>query len=148
MMKFSTVFYLTCLMCLVALPCLAETESIGFIDSVKGEVIIVSGETSVQGVQNMKIIPGDLIKTGSNSSVGLILEDDTVLSLGPKSEIEIEEFLFDPAERNLSFIARMLRGTFSFITGQIAKLAPQKVKLETPDATLAVRGTKFVVEID
>lgn len=147
-MKFFPVLSLTFLMCVVAIPCLAEIESIGFIDTVKGEVTIVSGEASVRGVPNMKILPGDLIRTGSNSSVGLIMEDDTVLSLGPRSEIEIKEFLFDPAERNLSFVARMIRGTFSFITGQIAKLAPQKVKLETPDATLAVRGTKFVVEID
>ncbi|MDJ0623424.1 MAG: FecR family protein [Desulfocapsaceae bacterium] len=148
MMKFFSVLSLIFFMFIAANPCLAKIESIGFIDNVQGEVLIISGETSVQGVPNMKILPGDLIRTGSNSSVGLIMEDDTVLSLGPKSEIEIQEFLFDPAERNLSFVAKMIRGTFSFITGQIAKLAPRKVKLETPDATLAVRGTKFVVEID
>jgi hypothetical protein len=42
----------------------------------------------------------------------------------------------------------MIHGTFSFITGQIAKLAPEKVKFETPDATLGVRGTKVLVKID
>ena len=147
-MKFFVMLLLTCWMCLMAIPCFAEQESIGFINNVDGEVTIISGENSVRAVANMKIVPGDLIRTGAGSSVGLIMVDDTVLSLGPKSQIEIEEFLFDPAERDLSFVARLIKGTFSFITGQIAKLAPQKVKLETPDATLAVRGTKFVVEID
>jgi len=126
----------------------AEFESVAFVDSVKGEVMIVSSEIAVRAVQNMKVIPGDSIRTGSNSSVGLIFEDDTVVSLGPGSEMGIDEFLFDPAERQLSFVARMIKGTFSFITGQIAKLAPQKVILETPGATLGVRGTKFVVEVD
>ena len=147
-MKFLQVFLLLCVFSVLPNICAAEFESIAFVDSVKGEVMIVSSEMAVKAVQNMKVIPGDAIKTGSNSSVGLIFEDDTVVSLGPKSEMEIDEFVFNPAERQLSFVVRMIQGTFSFITGQIAKLAPQKAILETPTATLGVRGTKFVVEVD
>ena len=67
---------------------------------------------------------------------------------GPNSEMSIESFLFNPADKQLSFITRLIRGTFSFISGQIAKLAPKKVILQTPDATLGVRGTKFLVKVD
>ena len=149
MMKFQQVFLLLCPLLMFQQDiCAAEFESIAFVDSVNGEVMIVSSEIAVKAVQNMKVIPGDSIKTGANSSVGLIFEDDTVVSLGPESEMEVDEFMFNPAERQLSFVARMIKGTFSFITGQIAKLAPQKVILETPGATLGVRGTKFVVEVD
>jgi len=147
-MKFLHVLVLLCLFSALPNICAAEFESIAFVDSVKGEVMIVSSAMEVRAVQNMKVIPGDSIKTGSKSSVGLIFEDDTVVSLGPGSEMEVGEFIFNPAERQLSFVARMIKGTFSFITGQIAKLAPQKVILETPGATLGVRGTKFVVEVD
>ncbi len=147
-MKCLQVFLLLCLFSVIPNIYAAEFESIAFVDSVKGEVMIVSSEMAVRAVQNMKVIPGDSIRTGANSSVGLIFEDDTVVSLGPESEMEIDEFLFNPAERQLSFVARMIKGTFSFITGQIGKLAPQKVILETPGATLGVRGTKFVVEVD
>ena len=108
---------------------------------------ITTAQTTVKAVVNMPIAQGDVIKTEANSNVGLVFEDDTVVALGPNSEISIEGFLFKPAEKQLSFITRMIRGTFSFITGQIAKLAPKKVVLETPDATLGVRGTKFVVKI-
>jgi hypothetical protein len=96
----------------------------------------------------MIVVQGNSIKTGANSSVGLLFEDDTVVALGPNSEIKIESYLFNPVDQELSFIARLAKGTFSFITGQIAKLAPQNVKFETPDATLGVRGTKLLVEID
>lgn len=147
-MKFLKVFFLLSFLSILPNVCIAEFESIGFVDSVKGEVMIVSSKNTVKAVQNMKVIKGDSIKTGSSSSVGLIFEDDTVVSLGPGSEMVIEDFLFNPADRELSFVARMFKGTFSFITGQIAKLAPQSVQLETPDATLGVRGTKFVVEVD
>ena len=147
-MKFLKVIFLLSFLSILPNVCIAEFEAIGFVDSVKGEVMIVSSKSSVKAVQNMKVITGDSIKTGSSSSVGLIFEDDTVVSLGPGSEMVIEAFLFNPADRELSFVARMFKGTFSFITGQIAKLAPQNVQLETPGATLGVRGTKFVVKVD
>lgn len=127
---------------------MAKFESVGFIKSVSGEVYIDSSTLSVRAVPNMKIVQGDSISTGAGSSVGLIFEDDTVVSIGPNSEIVIQDYSFNPVEKELSFVARMVKGTFSFITGQIAKLAPQNVKLETPDATLGVRGTKFLVKID
>ncbi len=126
----------------------AQQESAGIIKTVSGEVFITNPETTIKAVANMRIIQGDSIQTGANSSAGLIFEDDTVVALGPNSEMLIESFLFDPHNKKLSFIARMAHGTFSFITGQIAKLAPKKVKLETPDATLGVRGTKFLVKIN
>lgn len=126
----------------------AQQESAGIIKAVSGDVFITNSHTTVKAVPNMQIVQGDFIKTGANGSAGLIFEDDTVVGLGPNSEMSIESFLFNPVNKELSFIARMVRGTFSFITGQIAKLAPEKVAFETPDATLGVRGTKFLVKID
>ncbi len=123
-------------------------NSIGFIKSLSGEVYLSNKGEDLKAVVNMKLTQGDTIKTGHDGAVGLILEDDTVISLGPGSEIQVESFAFYPAEKQLSFIARILSGTFSFITGQIAKLAPEKMILETPDATLGVRGTKFLVKVE
>jgi len=127
----------------------AKIESVGIIKSVSGEVTITSAHqtTSVTAVTNMKIIKGDSIKTGGKSSVGLIFDDDTVISLGSNSEIIIQNFLFNPVNKELSFVAKMIKGTFSFLSGQITKLAPDKVQLKTPDATLAIRGTKLCVQI-
>lgn len=126
----------------------AQVDSAGIIKAISGDVFITSSKTDIKAVANMKIMVGDSIRTGEKSSAGLIFEDDTVVALGPNSEITIDSFLFNPANKELSFITRMIHGTFSFITGQIAKLAPDKVSIETPDATLGVRGTKFLVKID
>ncbi|TKB25070.1 hypothetical protein FCL47_15590 [Desulfopila sp. IMCC35006] len=126
----------------------AQQDSAGFVKTVAGDVYITSSQTTVKAVANMRLSQGDSIQTGPNGSVGLIFDDDTVVALGPNSEIAIENFLFNPAEKQLSFVTRLIRGTFSFISGQIAKLAPQKVVLQTPDATLGVRGTKFLVKVD
>ena len=127
---------------------LALDDSFGIVKSVSGEVLVSNAQHSISAVPNMKINQGDLIKTGGDGSVGLIFTDDTVVALGPNSEIKIESFLFNPVDLQLSFVARLFKGTFSFITGQIAKLAPKNVKFETPEATLGVRGTKLLVEIN
>jgi len=126
----------------------AQFDSAGIIKTVSGEAFITNSKSTIKAVANMKFMVGDSIRTGANSSTGLIFEDDTVVALGPNSEMTIDSFLFSPATKELSFLTRLIHGTFSFITGQIAKLAPDKVSLETPDATLGVRGTKFLVKVD
>ncbi len=128
--------------------CLAQDDSFGIVKSVSGEVVIFNAQRSLSAVPNMKLNQGDSVKTGGAGSAGLIFSDDTVVALGPNSEMKIESFLFNPVDQELSFVARLFKGTFSFITGQIAKLAPKNVKFETPEATLGVRGTKLLVEID
>lgn len=128
--------------------CAEASISAGFIDSLKGHVLLVNSSESVNARENMHFRPGDTIRTGKNSSVGLIFKDDTVVALGANSELVVEDFIFNPAEEDLSFIARLIKGSFSFVTGQIGKLAPKKVKVQTPNATLGVRGTKFLVKVD
>lgn len=141
-------FFMTTLLLLAFSANASATDTIGIVKSVSGDVYLASSDTNIKAVPNMKINQGDLIRTGPNSNVGLIFEDDTVVSLGSNSEMSIEQFLFDPAAGKLAFVTKLIKGTFSFISGQIAKLAPDQVKLETPDATLGVRGTKFLVKID
>ncbi len=140
-------FYLVVFWCCSSC-CSAPAPPIAFITTVSGEVFLVSDQSALQAVPNMKVFQGDTIKTGVAGSVGLIFDDDTVASLGPDSEIAVEKFLFNPVDNELSFVTKLLKGTFCFITGQIAKLAPKAVTFETPDATLGVRGTKFLVKID
>lgn len=147
-MKILHILYLVLFLLNVSAAQLFASQSIGIVKSVSGNAYLQNGEKKVPAYMHMKISLGDQISTADKSSIGLILDDDTVVSLGPNSTILLKDFLFDPAASKLSFAAKMLKGTFSFITGQIAKLAPKKVNLETPDATLGVRGTKFLVKID
>ncbi len=125
----------------------AEIQTAGFIQSVIGDVKVVSAGSMQKAVDNMTVKVGDSIITKAESSIGIVFKDDSVVSLGPDSEMIVRDFRFDPATDNLSFIAKVLKGTFSYLSGKITKLAPQKVKIETPDATLGIRGTKLLVEV-
>jgi len=128
--------------------CLANSKHVGIVKSVSGDVVIVrNGQTFVAEV-NTKIYNKDLLKTGSDGKIGLVFEDDTIISMGTRSQIVIEDFLFEPAEKRMSFVARIIQGTASFLSGQMEKLIPEGVRLETPDAVIGFRGTRVLVRVE
>jgi len=148
-MKFFRIFFLILTAFLQsAVISQAASEAIGIIKTVSGEVSLISTQLTLPALANMKVGQGDTVRTGAASSVGIIFEDDTVVSLGPNSEMTVANFLFNPVDKELSFVTRLVKGTFCFVTGQIAKLAPKNVTFDTPEATLGVRGTKFLVKVD
>jgi hypothetical protein len=76
------------------------------------------------------------------------LKDDSRISLGPNSEVRLDRFLFAPATDGVGFGLTILRGLLAYISGRIAKLSPDAVRLETPSAILGVRGTHLVIRVD
>lgn len=126
--------------------CMAEPDYIGIVKSVTRDAFIIRKGETTPAVVNMKIMNKDIVKTGPQGAIGFILKDDTVISMGPESQIVIDDFIFDPAQKNMSLIARMLHGTVSYFSGQIVKLSPESVRFETPMATIGMRGTHFLVK--
>ncbi len=128
--------------------CEAESEFIGVVKEVSQDAFLIrNGETMPASV-NMKMQVGDMVRTGPDGVIGFILKDDTVVSIGPGSEIVIDDFSFDPAGKKLSFIARLLHGTASYLSGQIVKISPESARFETPVATIGMRGTHFLVKVE
>jgi hypothetical protein len=126
----------------------ASDGSAGRVKTVNGSASIVRGQTSLPAVVNEKIFQGDTLRTGADGSLGVMLKDDSLVSLGPNSEVVVDQFLFAPAEGKLALVTRMLKGTAVFFSGVIAKLSPQSVRIDTPNATIGVRGTRFLVKVD
>ena len=126
----------------------AEGETIGSIKNLQGQATVVRDQQSLPAEIGLKLIRRDILQTGPNSSIGVILRDDTLLSLGPNSEIALADFAFSPNEGKLSLLTRITRGTAAFLSGQIGRLSPQSVRFETPVATVGIRGTKFAVKLE
>jgi hypothetical protein len=134
-------------LCLTMVDAAAE-EFAGLVKSVEGQAFLLRGSETEAVVPGMEIKMGDILKTGDEGAVGLIFSDDTVIAMGPRTELAVEDYLFEPVEGKLSFIAKILRGTISYLSGQIAKLSPESVKLVTPAATIGVRGTHVLIKVD
>jgi hypothetical protein len=126
----------------------AEGETIGSIKTLQGQAAVVRTAHILPAEIGLKLVKTDVLKTGPNGSVGIILRDDTLLSVGPNSELLLADFVFAPAEGKLSLVTRLTQGTAAYLSGQIGKLAPHAVRFETPVATIGTRGTMFAVKID
>lgn len=141
--------FILCLIITILLPCLAMSEEspIGKTKTGKGDIVVIRGGKQIPINIGDRLYQKDIIRTGANSSVGIIFEDNTILSLGPKSEIVIDEYVFAPEKGMLSMITRVLKGTVSYLSGIIGKQSPESVKVQTPDATISIRGTQFLVKV-
>ena len=139
---------------LIALLCSAPVFAqqadtpIGHIQNMAGAVSVQRGESTLPGMAGMPLLLGDQIRTGKPGAVGIVLTDDTTISLGSGSALAMDDYAFDPNKGKFALAMKMLKGTFSYITGQIGKLAPDTVKVRTPDATIATRGTKLLIEVE
>jgi len=143
--------------CLIGMLCLlflfsagvslAENSYIGSVKTLDGTVVIQSGGVEATPVLGTRLFAQDTVKTGPDGSVGIILQDDTVFTLGPDSELALKEFRFDPRQKDFSLVSRMVRGTFVYVSGIMGKLSPESIKIETPDGIVAIRGTKFAAQV-
>ncbi len=121
---------------------------IAIVKNVKGTVNVDRGAESVPVVKGFVLLQNDIVVTGSGASVGVIFKDNSVLSMGPNSRLEIQDFTFEPAEKKLSFVAKVVHGTVTYLSGIIAKLSPESVEFWTPSATIGIRGTHIGIQVD
>jgi len=122
-------------------------ESIGLVRTASGDATVSRGEKTVPAAPGLKLMVGDTLGTGRNGSLGVILRDDSTLSIGPGSRLVLRSFLFSPSEGKFDLVARISRGTMAYLSGLIGKLAPEKVRIETPTATIGIRGTRFALKV-
>lgn len=112
----------------------------------KGDVYVVRGDKELPIEVGTKIFENDVIITKSKSTVGLIFQDNTRMSIGQNSELVIEEYIFKPEQE--SFVTNLVKGTIECITGFISKINPDAVKIKAKTATIGIRGTHFIVKAD
>jgi hypothetical protein len=102
-----------------------------------------------QGSQAVKrqgdpVIFKEALETVEASSAIVRFIDDSTLSLGAKSKVLIDEFVFDPANAQGNALIRISVGTLRFVTGEMPK---GKTVIKTPTATLTLRGTDVTVHV-
>lgn len=122
-------------------------DAIGHIQTLNGTVSILRGNATLPGAIGTPLYRADLIRTAKPGAVGIVMIDDTTISLGPNSELSIKDYAFEPKEGKFYLAVRMVKGTFVYLSGLIGKLSPNAVQLAIPDATIAVRGTKVLVDV-
>ena len=119
-----------------------------------GTVTEQTGPTEIK--RNKDVIPSELKSpvemndtvTTANAKAGITFEDQTQVHITEQSKLVIDNFVYDPNRGAGKLAVKIALGTVKYTSGQIAKNDPQQVKVETPSATIGVRGTDFTSTVD
>jgi hypothetical protein len=120
----------------------------GRIKVASGSAFIVRASGQVAAQSGADVYEADVLRTGADGRIGITLKDDTRVSLGPTSEVRLDKFVYAPAEGSLALALRFVRGVSAYVSGRIAKLSPDAVRLETPAAIVGVRGTTLAIRVN
>jgi hypothetical protein len=132
---------------LAALPAFAQQPAAGRIKVASGAVFIVRAGGLVQAQAGQDVFEADSLRTGADGRLGITMKDDTRISLGPGSEVRLDRFVYAPADGRFGFVLRVVRGVVAYVSGRIAKLSPDSLRLETPAAVVGVRGTALAIRV-
>jgi hypothetical protein len=88
------------------------------------------------------------IATGSGGSMGVTFKDNTIFSIGPDTELVVDEFAYEPMQGNLKLEATIDKGTLYVISGEIEKMKPEAVVINTPTGLIGVHGARFLARVD
>ncbi len=134
---------------LAAAPVSAQLPqgSAGRIKVASGATFIVRGNAVLRAEAGQVVFEADTLRTGADGRLGITLKDDTRISLGPSSEVRLDRFVYAPAEGQMGLVLKVVRGVMGYVSGRIAKLSPDSIRLEAPAAVVGVRGTTLALYV-
>jgi len=109
--------------------------------------VIQRKNENLQGTKGQQVEMLDSIRT-QQGKVGITFEDNTKVQVNENSKLVIDDFVYDPKSKGGKLGAKIALGTVRYASGQIAKTTPQNVALNTPTATISVRGTDFTATVE
>jgi hypothetical protein len=120
--------------------CISLFANIGVVKSIKGKLSITRENKVFYALAGEKIFQQDRLETYEKSKVKIILNDDTVISLGENTNYIIDSYS-DKQDPHLDM--KLNEGLAHIISGKIGKLAPNRFKLKTKTALIGIRGTEW-----
>jgi len=120
----------------------AGTAAVGVVDIAEGRVLLLRSDgNNVLAETGTEIFFGDVVETEAGASIGITFIDDSTFALGESGRMVIDEFVYEPAEGVGQSVFNVLKGVFSFVSGDIAEGSDDAMTVNTPVLSIGVRGT-------
>jgi len=130
-----------------AAPAGAE-QPIGQVQTITGTVTAIRADgTKVELSEGDPVFQGDIIQSGPNGALGIVLADETTFSMAENGRMVLDEMVYDPSTQEGNISMSVLQGVFTFVSGQVAKVDPDAMALKTPVATIGIRGTQVGINL-
>lgn len=123
----------------------ASDEPAGNVVTLKGSATVTRGGMIGPLKLQDEIFKGDILQTDTNATLGVTFNDDTTLNLSASSRVVVDNFVYQSGAKDNAALINVTRGTMAFVAAAVAKTGDMKI--ETPAATLGIRGTTGVVEV-
>ena len=117
-------------------------ESIGSVVGLTGSAQAESSEGLRPLALGSPVHAGEVLTTGPGSNIEIGFTDGTVLAQGENARLALDEYVYNPQDSGAStMLLNMAQGTFRMVTGELAKANPEGVTIQSPLATIGIRGT-------
>ena len=123
----------------------SAVPAVGNVAKVSGTAVVTRNGVPVELRQGDRLLKGDVVQTGPDTTIGISFVDGTALGLASNARIVLDEMTYDPNGSSNSSLLSLIQGTITLVAGHTAKFGNMRV--ETPVATMGIRGTAIMVEI-
>jgi fibronectin-binding autotransporter adhesin len=124
----------------------AAAKVIGHVTKLEGSATCLRNGVAIILNNGDNVEKGDVVQTGTHATLGITFIDGTVFGLLSNSRMVLNEMVYDPNGSSNSSLLSLVAGTITFVAGETAKHGDMKV--DTPVATMGIRGTAVLTEID
>jgi len=117
-------------------------EVIGAVTRIQGEASGTRGDATRALGLTASVFLNEIVTTGEAARLELTFADNTRLTLGEKTKLTLDSYVFNPAASS-GTIRLGVVGAFRLLSGRVSKLATSDVSVTTSVATIGIRGTEF-----
>ena len=123
-------------------------DRIGTFKQTEGEAWVGPVDTRRPSSPGDSVQLSDRLSTGKTGAAAVTLKDGTVITLGPNTTVDLNQFAFNTTTQEGNVLIELLQGSVRVVTGLLGKVNPELFKIKTPTSVVGVRGTDFIVETE
>ena len=127
-------------------PAAAADEPIGNVVTLTGVATVIRNKDSIALKLRDDIFLNDTVQTSASSSLGITFNDSTTFNLRANAKITIDNYIYEDGGKDNAAIFDIAKGTVAFVASAVAKTG--NMSITTPTASLGIRGTTGLVEVE
>ena len=128
-------------------PVIVFATPIGDITEQTGVSSLIREQNELVAIVGADIELYDTLNTG-NGRIAIEFIDEAELRLTEHSRVLIDEVIFDPDPSKNKMVMKFAMGTARFTSGKLGMMNKANIRIETPTATIGIRGTDFTATVD